>query len=165
MVNAAEVIADVGIEHVVAAARALHAQRFQSLCRAPLRPKPIRRGAEVGLEDGRQHERRGHLRHSVSDRRDAERPLTAIGLRDVSTQNRLRTIRACAQRGAEFLKQALDVVLLDRVEGHTINPRRTAVPFHTPPRLLKDVRPPDPIHEGMKASLRGSLGRDPEASL
>ena len=165
MVDAAEVVADVGIEHMVAAARALHAQRFQCLCRAPLRPKPIRRGAEVRLEDGLQHERRGHLRHSVSDRRNAERPLPAIGLRDVAPQNRLRTIRACAQCGAEFLQQALDAILLDGREGHPIDPRRAAVPFHPPPRLLEDVRPPDPIHQGVKASFRGSLGRDPESAL
>ena len=90
MVDVAEVVADVGIQHVIPPARAAHAQRFQCLCCAPLRPKPIRRRAEIRLEDGLQHERRRHLRHSVSDRRNAERPLTAIGLRDVPPQNRLR---------------------------------------------------------------------------
>ena len=124
MVDAAEVVADVGVQHVVAAARAVHAQRFQCLRRAPLRPKPIRRGAEVGLEDGLQHERRGHLRHSVSDRRNAERPLPAIGLRDVSPQDRLRTIRACAQRGAELVAAGAR--------------RRTA----RPRRASRDRRPP-----------------------
>jgi site-specific DNA recombinase len=103
VVDAAEIVANVGIEHVVATTRAVHAQGFQCLCRAPLRPKPIRRGAEIRLEDGSQHERRGHLRHSVSDRRNAERPLPAIGLRDVAPQDRLRTIRACTQCVATLL--------------------------------------------------------------
>ena len=165
VIDAAEVVADVGVQHVVAAARAVHAQRFQRLRRAALRPKPIRRGPEVRLEDRLQHQRRRHLRHPVSDRRNAERPLPAIGLRDVSPQDRLRTIRACAQRGAELLEQALDAVLLDCGERLAIDARRAAVPFHPPPRLLEDVTPPDPIHQGVEAPLRGSLGRDPESAL
>ena len=40
VVDAAEVIADVRIQHMVAAPRAVHAQRFQCLRRAPLRPNP-----------------------------------------------------------------------------------------------------------------------------
>ena len=122
MVDAAEVIADISVQHVIPATRTMHAQGFQCLRRAPLRPKPIRRGPEIRLEDGLQHERRRHLRHSVSDRGNAERPLPAIGLRDVSPQNRLRTIRACAQCRAELLEQALDAILLDDREGRTIEP-------------------------------------------
>ena len=128
MVDAAEVVANVGVQHVVAAARAAHAQGFQCLRRAPLRPKPIRRGAEVRLEDGLQHERRRHLRHSVSDRRNAERPLSAIGLRDVAPQNRLRTIRACAQCGAELLQAGARRHTARRTQRHRIDPRRAAVP-------------------------------------
>jgi hypothetical protein len=103
--------------------------------------------------------------HSVSDRWYAEGPLTAVGLRDVSPHHRLRTIRACAQRRAELVKQTLDAMLLDTEEGQTIDPRRAAIPLHTPPCLPEDVSPPDPVHQGMEASFRGSLGRDPEASL
>ena len=165
VVDAAEVVADVGVEHVVPAARATHAQGFQCLRRAPLRPEPIRRGPEIRLENGLQHERRSHLRHSVSNRRNAERPLSAIGLRDVSPQDRLRTIRAGAQRGAEFVQQTLDAILLDDGQGHRIDPRRAAVPLHPPPCLLEDVTPPDPVHQGMEAALRGSLGRDPQPAL
>ena len=165
MVDAAEVVANVGVQHVVAAARPADAQGLQCLRRAPLRPKPIRRGAEIRLEDGLQHERRGHLRHSVSDRRNAERPLPAIGLRDVSPQDRLRTIRACAQCGAELVQQSLDPILLDVGQGLAIDPRRAAVRLHPPPCLLEDVTPPDPIHQGMEAAFRGSLGRDPQSTL
>ena len=46
-----------------------------------------------------------------------------------------------------------------------IDARRAAVPLHPPPRLLEDVTPPDPIHQGMEAALRGSLGCDPESTL
>ena len=164
MVDAAEIIADVGVQHMVTPACTSHAQRFQCLRRAALRPEAIRRAAKIRFEDGLQHERRGHLRYSVSNRRDAERPLTAIGLRDVSAQNRLRTIRACAQGSGEFLHEALDAVLLDDRERRTIDTRGPAVPLHPPPCLLEDVTPPDPVHQGMKASLRGSRGRDPESA-
>ena len=50
-------------------------------------------------------------------------------------------------------------------ERHRIDPRRAAVPLHPPPCLPEDVTPPDPIHQGMEAALRGSLGRDPESTL
>ncbi len=150
---------------MVATACATHTQRFQGLRRAALWPKPIRRGPEVGLEDGRQHERRGHLHHPVSNRGNAERPLPAVRLRDVSPPDRRRTIRTCAQRDAEFLQQALDPVLLDGRERLSIDARAAAIPFDPPPRLLEDVIPPDPVHQGVEAALRGSLGCDPEAAL
>jgi len=45
----------------------------------------------------------------------------------------------------ELVEHALYAVLLDLNERLTINARRAAVPFHTPPCLLEDVTPPDPI--------------------
>ena len=106
-----------------------------------------------------------HLRDPIPHRRYAERPLAAIGLGNVAPQNRLRTIRTCAQCRAELSQETLDPVLLDGRERRPIDARRPAVPFHTPPRLLEHVSSPDPIHQGVKASVRGSLGRDPESAL
>jgi len=65
----------------------------------------------------------------------------------------------------EFLKQALDAILLDDRQRGTVHTSGPAVPFHSPPRLLEDVIPPDPIHQGVEAPFRGSLGRDPESAL
>ena len=70
MVDAAEVVANVRVEDVVAASGASRAQGFERLRGVPLRPKPIRARQEVRLKDGLQHQRRRHLRHSVSDRRN-----------------------------------------------------------------------------------------------
>ena len=165
LVDAPEVVADVRIQHVVAAARPLHAQDFQRLRRAPLRPKPIRRGAEVRLEDRLQHQLRRHLRHSVSDGGNAERPLSAVGLGNVPPQDRLRAIRAVAQRDAELRQKRLDAVLLDLRQRRPIDAGRAAIPFDPPPRLLEDVSPPDPIQQGVKAPFRGPLGRGPEGAL
>ena len=50
--------------------------------------KPYEHGQEVRLEDRLQHQLRRHLHHSVSDRRDAQRPLPPICLRDVPAQHR-----------------------------------------------------------------------------
>jgi hypothetical protein len=140
-----KIVADVRIQHVIAAARPADAQGFQCLRGTPLRPEAVRRGPEIGLEDRLQHQRRRHLRHSVSDRWNAERPLPAIGLGDISPQDRLRPIRACAQRGVELVEHALHAVLLDLRERLAIDARRAALPFHPPPCLLEDVMPPDPI--------------------
>jgi hypothetical protein len=71
--------------------------------------------------------------------------LSAIGLRDVPPQDRWRTVRASPQCTLELVEHALHTVLLDADERLAINARRAAVPSHTPPRLLKDVTPPDPI--------------------
>ena len=161
LIDAAEVVADVGIEHVVAASGTHHPQRLQCLCGTSLRPKPVRRGAEVRLEDRLQHQRRRHLHNPISHRRDAKWPPAAIGLRDVTPQNRLRTIPACAQHRAELVQHPPDPVLLDLGQGLTIHPGRAAVASDAPPRLLEDVTPPDPVHQGVETPLRGSLGRDP----
>ena len=165
MIDAAKVVADIRVQHVVAAARAAHAQCFQGLRRAAPWAKPIRRGPEVGLEDGLQHDQGRHLRDPIPDRRDAERPLAAIGLGDISPQDRLRAIGACAQRGVELIEHALYPVLLDGSERLAIDPRGATIRFHPPPCLPQDVTPVNPIQQGMEAALRRSLGRDPEATL
>src|SRR5687767_1430604 len=55
VVDAAEVVTDVGIEDVIAASRATRAQSFQRLRRTPLRPEAIRAREKIRLEDGLQH--------------------------------------------------------------------------------------------------------------
>ena len=103
-VDASEVVADVGVEHVVAPA-APSLRSVSSACVAlRLRPEAVRARKEVRLEDRLQHQLRRHLHHPVPDRRNAQRPLLPIGLRDVPAQHRCRPVRACAQLGAEALR-------------------------------------------------------------
>ena len=165
VIDAPEVVADVRVEHVIPTPRP----------RAPAAsPVPVSRSASAESQTtrrrksaskiGLQHERRRHLRHSVSDRRDSERPLTAIGFRNVSPQNRLRSIRAGAQGGAELLEHALDADCSTR----------PASPDRRPPRR-GSVSPAATLPGGRHASrsgpsargsgVRGSLGRDPESAL
>ena len=166
LVDAPEVVADVRIQHMVASACAVHAKDLQRLRRAPLRPKPIRRGTEVRLEDRLQHQLRRHLRDSVSDGGDAERPLAAVSLGNVSPQDRLRAIRAVAQRGAEVVRETRSTPCCSIAASVVpIDARRAAIPFDPLPRLPEDVIPPDPVHQGVKPPFRGPLGRGPQASV
>ena len=50
------------------------------------------RRQKVRLEDRLQHQLRRHLHHPVPDRRDPQRPLPAVALRDVPAQDQLRPI-------------------------------------------------------------------------
>ena len=107
VVDASEVVADVGVEHVIAPASAALSQRLERHRRTLLRPEAVRARKEIRLEDRLQHELRRHLHHSVSHRRDAQRPLLAVGLRNVPTQHRCRSIRACAQRRLDRFERRL----------------------------------------------------------
>ena len=117
----------------------------------PQRSAPVHRGR--------------HLRDPIPHCRNAEGPLPAISLRDVSPPDRRRPIRACAQRDVERVDHGLHTVLLDTGERLAIDTRRAAVRLHPPPCLPQDVTPVDPIQQGMEAALRGSLGRDPQSTL
>jgi hypothetical protein len=165
LVDAPEVVADVGVEHMVAAACPVHAQHLQCLRRAPLRPEAVGRGPKARLENRLQHQLRGHLRYAVSDGGNAERPLPPVSLGNVAPQDRLRTIPAVAQRGAQVVQKHLDSALLNLRQRLAIDARGAAISFDAPPRLPEDVIPPDPIHQGVEAPCRGPLGRGPESAL
>ena len=145
VVDAPEVIADVGVEHVVSASRATRAQGFERLRGVPLRPEAVRTRMKIRFEDRLQHERRRHLRHSVSDCRNPQRSLSAIALRNVPTPHRRGSIRACAQARAKVFEKRLDTRLLDFGQRHGIDARRAAVPLHPPPRFPQDVTPVDAV--------------------
>jgi hypothetical protein len=104
-----------------------------------------------------------HLRHSVPDRRDAQRPRLPICLGDVSTQYHLRPVRSVAQRGAELFKEALDSALLDCDDRLLVDTRRALVLPHLLPRLLKDVTPPDVAVQRVEAPSPFPLCRSAES--
>jgi hypothetical protein len=142
--------------------------RETALC-SPRDSEPCRASVgailEIRLKDRLQHELGCCLHHTVAHRRYAQGPLPSIGLRDVPPQESLRSIPACAQLGANPFQEPLDAVLLDRVEGLTINPRRAAVGPRSPPRLPQDVTPVDTVIQRVKAPPGCSLGRTPQSAL
>ena len=56
---------------------------------APLRPEPVRAVPKVGLEDRLQHHLRGSLDHPISYRRDPQRSLLPVCLRDQHPPHRV----------------------------------------------------------------------------
>ena len=165
VIDAAEVVPDVGVEHVVRTRGPELPHRLQSARRAPPGPEAVRARKKVRLEDRLQHQLRRHLHHSVPDRRDAQRPLLPIRLRDVPAQDRSRPVRACAQLRADLLQEALDSVALDLRERLGIDPRSALVPSHPLPRLPQDVTPVDAVIQRVETPTRRPLGRHPQPAL
>ena len=120
---------------------------------------------KVRLENRLQHERRRHLRHSVSDRRNSQRPLASVCLRNIPTPHRRGSIGARSQSRAEVVKKRLRAALLDISQRLCIDARCAAVRFHSPPCFPQDVTPVDAVQQRMEASARLPLGRTPESAL
>ena len=147
----AEEVTDVELRDKLAPADEAGTEPLHRLRGRPLRPEPVRARREVRLEEGFQHDLGRLLGHPVTNRRNAERPLAAIGFRDVHAPGRRGTIRACAQVSLEFGKKPLYPILLLHIrQGDTIHPGGPAVHLHPVPRLPQDVTPVDTVIQGMK---------------
>ena len=153
MTDASEVVADVGVEHVMVRLAQL-AQGLLRHQRAPPEPVAVRARKKIRLEDRIQHELRRHLHHPVSDRRNAQWSLLSIGLRNVPAQGRARPVLTRSQHAAELLEEALCTVLLHLRDRLGVEPRRAAVLFHPLPCFVKDVTPPHAIVQRMEPALR-----------
>ncbi len=101
MADLAEEVPDVELHDKVAARDEPGSQPLHRLHSRPLRPEPERARQEIRLEHRLQHYLRRLLGHPVADRRDTERPLAAIWLRDVHAPGGRGTVRALAQVSAE----------------------------------------------------------------
>ena len=86
VVDASEVVPDVGVEHVVTAFGSALPQSLQRHRRAPLRTEPVRARKKIRLEHRLHHQLHRHLNDPVSDRRDPEWPFLSVRLRDVPSQ-------------------------------------------------------------------------------
>ncbi len=165
VVDASEIVANVSVEHLVASMSAPLPQGLQGLRRAPLRPKAVRARMKVRLENRLQHERCRHLRHSVSDRRNAQWPSLPVALRNIPTPHRRGSVCARLQSRAKVFEKSLDTPLLDRGQRHRIDARRAAVPLDPSPCFPQDVTPVDAVQQRMKTAARLPLGRTPQSTL
>jgi site-specific DNA recombinase len=137
-------------------------QPFHRHHRRPPRPEPERARKEIRLEHRLQHDLGRLLRHPVTDRRDAQRPLAAIRFRDVHAPGRRGTVRALAQVALKLSKKTLSPVhVLHVSQGDTIHPGRSAVDPDPLPRLPQDVTPVNPVIQGVETAFRRLLGRSP----
>jgi site-specific DNA recombinase len=79
-------------------------ERVQRVVRAALWPKSVRKAEKVLFVNGIEHLDDGTLDDFVFQRRNAERPLPPVGLRDVRPTNWSRSERAPLDAGGEVLK-------------------------------------------------------------
>src|SRR3954470_10470691 len=165
VVDLPEKVADVPVQHMVEAPVHGHPDLLQRLRRRAAGPKPIRAVPEPDLEDRFQDLLRCRLHDPVSHRRNPERSLLAIGLRNVPAQDRLRLVRVLAQFGLDRFEEALHSVLLNRRDRLGIDARGPMVPSHLVPRLLQDVTPADAVVQRVKLSTRLLLGHIPQPTL
>jgi hypothetical protein len=161
LVKLAEEVANVGLCDPHPASRERDPDALQCLQRRPAGTKAIRDLQEVGLEDRLKHQPCRLLTDPVTDRRDPERPLATIGLRDRHAPDRRGTIRTLSQSTLQLAEHPLDPVLLDLSQRHSIDAGRATIRPHPPPRLPEDVTPPDPVKQSVKTAFRGPLGTCP----
>ena len=109
-----EVLRQIGVHHIGVASAEQRVHRLDRVGPAPSRPIAIGRRVEIRLEDRLQHQLGGGLHHPVPDRRDAERPLAAAGLRDHHPSHRCWPIRPCSQVLPEAGEPLLQPCRLDR---------------------------------------------------
>ena len=161
LVDLPEEVADVGLCDPHRAARERDADALRGVRRRPPWPKAVRDLQEVGLKDRLQNQPGRLLDDAITDRRDPQRPAATIRLRDRHPPNRQGAIRALPKRTLQLAEQPLDAIRLDRGQRPLIDAGRTPVSLHPPPRLPKDVTPPDPVIQRVKPTLRGPLGTCP----
>lgn len=161
VIQRAEEVSDVRVEHEVASARATFAERLQRIGRAAAGSKPERAVGEVRFEDRLQHQLRRRLHDAIAHRRDPERPLPAVGLGDVLPQHRARSVRACAQRRLDLVQERDHASLLDRRDRLSIDARGSLVGPNPLPRRLQHVTPEDAVIQGVEAPSRLPLGGSP----
>ena len=85
VVDLAEEIGDVELDHELVTLDEPGPQAFLGHRRRPLRPKPIRAGQKIRLENRFQHDLGRRLGHPVPHRGNPQRPLTASWFRDLHT--------------------------------------------------------------------------------
>jgi hypothetical protein len=162
MADLAEEVPDIELRDKLAPRDEPGTEPFHRLRGRPLRPEPVRARQEIRLEEGFQHDLGRLPGHPVTHRRNAERPLAAIGLRDVHAPGRRGTVLTCTQISLEFPEQPGNPVdLLHVRQGDTIHPGGPAVLLHSLPRLPQDVTPADTVIQGVETPIRRLLGRSP----
>ncbi len=137
-IDGVEKAADVTIEHPIHLPRQQpRIERIQLLVRAAPRPEPVREAQKVGLVDRVQHVDRRALDELVFQRGNAQRPLPPVGLGDVRSLDRLRSVRPPLQP----VRKVREVHL----EGLPVVPPRLAVHARGRVPLQREVRRPQAL--------------------
>jgi len=109
--QASEEVTNVGVEHPVHLLRRdTDRERVQRLMRAAPRSESVRESEKVFFVDGVHHLDDRTLDDFVFQRRDSERPLPPIRLRDVRSANWLRPVGASLQPFGKVHEVALQIL-------------------------------------------------------
>ncbi len=124
------------------------------------RPKSIRTILEIGFEDRLQDQQGGHLHHSVSHCRNAQRSQFPVCLGNVDAPYRLRPVGFGAQRLLEFIHKSLYPARrrFDPSDRHAVHAGCALVGSHPFPGRLQRVPPIDPVVQHIEPELRLLLG-------
>src|SRR5882724_5837074 len=120
--NAIEKAFDVQIEHPVHFSRQQSVvQSIQRLMLASPWSEPVRKSKKIRFVDSVQHLDRRALNNFVFQRRDSERSLPPVGLRDIHPTHRLRSVRSSLQPFGKILEIPLQFfsVMPPRLPVHT----------------------------------------------
>src|SRR3954447_4885574 len=88
-------------------------------------PEPVREPEEILLVDRAQHCCRGSLDDLVFQRRDRERALAAVFLRDVTPSGWLRPVRSASDPCVQLLNPAIEVLFIG-LPCHAVHARGSA---------------------------------------
>jgi len=161
MINRAEEVPDVGLEDELPSPRKRHPDCFQSIGGRPFRAKPETDRQEIGLEDRFENNLGCLLTHPITHRRNTQWPLGAIRFWYLHPAHRRRAVDACTKVCSQFGQHPIHAVVLNRRQGHTINPGSTTIGSHPRPRLPEDVAPKDAVIQSMETATLRLLGRSP----
>src|SRR5688572_22346800 len=132
---------------------------------AALRSIAIGRGVEIRLEDRLQHQLGGGLHHAVPDRRDAEWPLAATGLRDHHPSHRQGSVRLRDEVLPDRREPLLPAGRFDHRESDPVDAWRALVGTRQLVGVAQDILATDLVVEQVEAERRLVLRLEIELPL
>ena len=149
--NAPEVVREVGIDDVRAAAKQQPLHLDHRLLGISPRAVGILLWWKIGFEDRFQHQHRCRHADPIPQGRDAQRPEFAIGLRYVHSSDGVRSVSLLPERKRQFAKPPLYPVRFDVREVLTVHPRCPFVGAALSIGMGQDVFTADLVVQGIEA--------------
>ena len=160
MVDGAETVAHVGVEHPIGAPVGLDPDGLDGLVGRAPGPKPVAGRQEVGLEDRLEDQLGRRHRYPVAHGRDAKRPGLArlARLGDMDSPQRRRPVGPGPERCREVAEEGCHPGRLDVGDGDPIHAGRPSVCSYLVPGPEQDVAAGDLVEQGMEPAMGLLLG-------
>jgi len=122
------------------------------------RSKTVLLIAEIGVEDGADHQKRCHLNNAITKTRDAERALPAIALRYPNAKKGLSTIGFVPQLLLQRQQPGLRTLSFDLLERDAVDARSAPVCTAATVGFGQHVRSVDLVPQAIEAITGVGLG-------